>query len=91
MHDEMREGREREEAEGRFDPAEALETVKAFAREHPHAALAGACVAGFVLGGGVTPRLLGAVSLFVARRYMRLAIADAIETVRGELETVVRH
>jgi hypothetical protein len=61
------------------DPRHALEVVAAVAREHPHAALAGACAVGFVLGGGVTPRLLGAVALVAARRYFRQAVDEAIQ------------
>ena len=61
------------------DPRKALESVAAVARQHPHAALAGACAVGFVLGGGVTPRLLGAVALVAARRYFQQAVDEAIE------------
>jgi hypothetical protein len=61
--------------------SEAVETVARFAREHPHAALAGACAVGFVIGGGVTPRLLGAVALVAARRYFQQAVDEVLESV----------
>src|SRR5262249_35592630 len=39
------------------------------ARDNPHAALAGAFAVGFLLGGGLTPRLLVSLALLAGRRY----------------------
>jgi hypothetical protein len=60
------------------DAKEVLGQVESFARENPHAALAGAAVVGFVLGGGLTPRLLGALGMIAARRYMSTAMGDTL-------------
>ena len=68
---------------GQIDPKEALATVSQFARENPHVALGGAFVVGFLLGGGLTPRILGAAGMMVARRYFA-------STVRETLDNVVR-
>ncbi|EYF01454.1 Hypothetical protein CAP_8287 [Chondromyces apiculatus DSM 436] len=62
-----------------IDPGQVLETVSTFARENPHTALAVAAGVGFVLGGGLTPRLLGAIGLFVARQYMRETMNEALQ------------
>ncbi len=62
-----------------FGADEALSLVTAYAKENPHVALAAAAGVGFLLGGGLTPRLLGAAALFVGRRYVNLAIREAIE------------
>jgi len=58
------------------DAGEIVEQVVTFARENPHAALAGAAVVGFVLGGGLTPRLVGALGMIAARRYMKSSLGD---------------
>ena len=58
------------------DTGEIVEQVVTFARENPHAALAGAAVVGFVLGGGLTPRLVGALGMIAARRYMQTSLGD---------------
>src|SRR5690349_17163498 len=42
-------------------PAEIVEQVTTFTKHNPHIALAGAAAVGFVLGGGLSPRLVGAV------------------------------
>ncbi|AKT36672.1 hypothetical protein [Chondromyces crocatus] len=68
-----------EEALQGVDPGQVLETVTTFARENPHTALAVAAGVGFVLGGGLTPRLLGAIGLFVARQYMRETMNEALQ------------
>jgi hypothetical protein len=70
-----------------FDPNEALAQVSNVAREHPHAALAGAFAVGFLLGGGLTPRLLGAAALFAARRYFRAAVEETMASVQQNLES----
>lgn len=69
-----------------FDPSEALATVSNVAREHPHAALAGAFAVGFLLGGGLTPRLLGAAALFAARRYFRATVEETLLSVQQGIE-----
>lgn len=73
-----------------FDPREALGAVADFARESPHAAVAGAFALGFLLGGGLTPRLLASMALFAGRRYVAEAARDAIEgAVRERIEQAV--
>jgi hypothetical protein len=73
-----------EETLARIDAGEVVEAVAAFARENPHTALAVAAGAGFVLGGGMTPRLLGAIGLFAARQYLRGTIRDALQGAVSE-------
>jgi hypothetical protein len=68
-----------------FDANEALTTVTEAAKQHPHVALAGAFVVGFLLGGGLTPRLLGAAALFAARRYFRQTVQETIESVQQNI------
>ncbi|MDI1452099.1 hypothetical protein [Polyangium sp. 6x1] len=63
---------------GGVDPNEVLTMVSNVARANPHAALAGAVAVGFLLGGGLTPRLLGAGALFVARRYFRATVEETL-------------
>lgn len=70
-----------------FDPRELLGAATEFARENPHAAVAGAFAVGFLLGGGLTPRLLASVALFAGRRYLAEAARGAIEgAVRDQIE-----
>ncbi|MBK9260134.1 MAG: hypothetical protein IPM54_09895 [Polyangiaceae bacterium] len=69
-----------------FDPNHAIEVVTKATKENPHAALAGAFAVGFVLGGGVTPKLLGAVAMFAARRYLRATIEESLANVQATLE-----
>src|SRR5258705_3357558 len=70
---------EEEHAVAPIDPGAAIEMAAAFARENPHAAIAGAAVVGFLLGGGLTPKLLGAVGMIAARRYLKQGIQEAME------------
>ena len=74
---------------GGFNPVEAVRAVAEVARENPHAALAGALALGFVLGGGLTPRLLVSVALFAGRRYAaeaaRAALGDAVRRQMDEV------
>jgi len=65
-----------------FDTSEAINTMSTMAREHPHAALAGAFAVGFLLGGGLTPKMLGAIGMFAARRYFRGAVEETLESVQ---------
>ena len=46
-------------------------TVEEFARDNPRTAVGIALGVGFVLGGGLTPRLLFGLGAFAARRYAR--------------------
>lgn len=77
-----------ESALGSVEPGELVNQVAGFARENPHLALAGAAAVGFVLGGGLTPRLVGAVGMFAARRYLQGAMREAVETVLREVDDV---
>jgi hypothetical protein len=73
-----------EDAElGGIDPAELAHAAEEVARDYPHGALAGCFAVGFVLGGGLTPRLLVSALLFVGRRY-------ATEIAQGALGSAVR-
>jgi len=69
-----------------FDPSHAIEVVTKAAKDNPHAALAGAFAVGFVLGGGVTPKLLGAMAMFAARRYFRATVEETLASVQASLE-----
>jgi hypothetical protein len=62
-------------------PTEIARGVSEWARENPHAALAGATAVGFLLGGGVTPKMIGAVGLLVARYYFKQTVSDVLETI----------
>jgi hypothetical protein len=75
------EARVREQEEGvlPFDAGEAVEVVSQWARENPHAAVAAAAGIGFLLGGGLSPRLVGAVGLMAARHYFKQSIGETIE------------
>ena len=61
-----------------------IDTASELARESPHAALAIALVAGFVLGGGLTPRLLGSVAMLAGRRYLGRAMRETLTHVVEE-------
>ena len=66
------------QALAQIDPQEVLGQAASFARANPHAALAGAAVLGFVLGGGLTPRLVGTLGMIAARRYMKTAVGGGL-------------
>jgi hypothetical protein len=68
---------------GRLDPLEAIQAAAEMARENPHAALAGAFAVGFLLGGGLTPRLIVSLAMIAGRRY-------AAEVARQALGAAVR-
>jgi hypothetical protein len=77
---------------GAIDPAELVRTASEVAREHPHAAVAGACVVGFLLGGGLTPRLLASLALLAGRRYAAAAAREALDAaVRRQIDEVTAH
>ncbi len=69
-----------------FDPSHAIDVVTKVTRENPHAALAGAVVVGFVLGGGMTPRLMGALALFAARRTFRATVEETLASLQATIE-----
>jgi len=73
-------------APNEFDPSQAIESITKLARENPHAALAGAVAVGFVLGGGMTPKLMGAIALFAARNYFRATIEETFTSLQSTLE-----
>jgi hypothetical protein len=66
------------------DLRRAIDSATELARESPHAALALALAAGFVLGGGLTPRLLGSVAMIAGRSYLSRAVRDTLATVVEE-------
>lgn len=66
-----------------LDPREIARAVEGFARENPHVAVGAACALGFLLGGGLTPRLIGTLALLAGKRYVN-------ETVRATMEGVLR-
>lgn len=61
-----------------IDAREVLASIGELAREHPHAALAGAAALGFVLGGGLTPRVLAMVGTFAGRRYANRVLREVL-------------
>ena len=67
-----------------IDPQQALGTISEMTRQNPHAAIGVGLAVGFLLGGGLTPRLLGAIGLFAARRYFRQTINQTLESVLQE-------
>jgi hypothetical protein len=73
-----------ERALGRIDPNEIAASVSRFARENPHVALVAAAGLGFLLGGGLTPRLLGALSAVATRGYLRGTITKALQDALTE-------
>jgi hypothetical protein len=67
-----------------IDLRRAIESASELARESPHAALAIALAAGFVLGGGLTPRLLGSVAMIAGRTYLSRAVRETLASVVEE-------
>ncbi len=63
---------------GAVDPEEIVRAAAETARNHPHASLAGAFAVGFLLGGGLTPRLLVSLILFAGRRYATGTAQEAL-------------
>lgn len=58
--------------------------VEGFARENPHAALLGAVVVGFLLGGGLTPSLLSTVAKIAGRKYLNQTVRETIQSALRE-------
>jgi len=73
-----------QETLAQIDPGQMIESVTTFARENPHTAIAVAAGIGFVLGGGLTPRLLGTIGLFAARQYFRETMREQLQGSLGE-------
>ena len=68
----------------------AIDTASELARESPHAALAIALAAGFVLGGGLTPKLISSVAMIAGRRYLGRAVRETVAHVVEEQLTAAR-
>ena len=68
----------------KVDVREALDSIATFARENPHAALVGAIAAGFVVGGGLSPRLLRLATGLLARSYGAQLLEESIGVALGE-------
>ncbi|MGK3968570.1 hypothetical protein WMF38_30860 [Sorangium sp. So ce118] len=78
-------GRERtNDALGRLDATEVTRAVSAFARENPHVALAAAAGLGFLLGGGLTPRVLSRLGSLATKSYVKNTLAQAVEGLLDE-------
>jgi len=77
---------------GTIDPEDVVRAAAEVARENPHAAIAGAFAVGFLLGGGLTPRLLVSLALMASRRYAAEAAREALgEAVRRQIDEVITH
>ena len=63
---------------------EARVGVEAFARENPRAAIAIAVGVGFVLGGGLTPRILFGLGALAARTVGREYLKGQLKSKLGE-------
>ncbi|WP_437762874.1 hypothetical protein WMF27_43960 [Sorangium sp. So ce281] len=72
------------DALSRLDAAEVTRAVSAFARDNPHVAIAAAAGLGFLLGGGLTPRVLSRLGSLATRSYVKSALAQAVELVLDE-------
>lgn len=72
------------------DLRRAIDSASELTRESPHAALAMALAAGFVLGGGLTPRLLGSVAMIAGRTYLSRAVRETLANVVEEQITAAR-
>jgi hypothetical protein len=62
----------------------ARDTIEDFVREQPHAALGIAAAAGFILGGGLTPRRLLRIGLAAGGPALSRQIIDQVVRVAGE-------
>lgn len=69
-----------------FDPGQTVESITKLARENPHTALVGAMAIGFVLGGGMTPKLMGAIAMFAARNYFRATVEETLASLQSTVE-----
>jgi hypothetical protein len=76
-----------QDADGDVEGADLRSAARAaadLARESPHAALAVAAFAGFILGGGLTPRLLGTAAMMAGRTYLGRAMRETLAMVVQE-------
>jgi hypothetical protein len=64
---------------------EARGTIEEFARENPRAAIGIAVGVGFVLGGGLTPRLLFGLGALAARTVARDYVKGQLGSFTGNL------
>lgn len=64
---------------------EARGTVEEFARENPRAAIGIAVGVGFILGGGLTPRLLFGLGALAARTFARDYVKGQLGSFTGSL------
>ena len=64
-----------------IEPGEVIAQVTTFAKANPHLALGGAAALGFVLGGGLSPRLISAVGMIAARRYLAGSMKETLESL----------
>lgn len=67
-----------------LDPGEAVEALREWAKDNPHMAVAGAAAVGFLLGGGLTPRMLGAIGMVAARHYLKRTAEEVIDKLVPE-------
>lgn len=69
---------------------EARGAVESYARENPRTAVALALGVGFVLGGGLTPRVLFGLGALAARVYLRRELGAYASGLRGEMSEGTR-
>lgn len=81
----------REDALGLTPATEIAQAVAEFARENPRVALAAAAGLGFLLGGGLSPRLLGTLGLVATRGYLRGTVTEALQgALSDQLQSHIR-
>ena len=66
------------------------DSASELARESPHVALGLALVVGFLLGGGLTPRLLGSLAMIAGRTYLGRTVRETLASVVEEQMTAAR-
>jgi len=64
---------------------EARGTIESFARENPRTAIAVAVGVGFVLGGGLTPRILFGLGAIAARTFARDYVKGQLGSFAGNV------
>jgi len=62
----------------------ARDTIEEFVRDQPHAALGIAAAAGFILGGGLTPRRLLRIGLAAGGPMLSRQIVDQVVRAAGD-------
>jgi hypothetical protein len=63
---------------------EIAHVISGWARENPRAAIASAIGIGFLVGGGLTPRIIGAVGFLAARHYFRQTVNEVLQSLVPE-------